>query len=72
MILFHWLAGSVLALIWLSRVWDSARGIPTIADISQAEWDRKPGPGNRLAIVVPACNEQESIEQALRRLLGEP
>ena len=70
MILFHWLAGSVLALIWLSRVWDSARGIPTIADISQAEWDRKPGPGNRLAIVVPACNEQESIEQALRRLLA--
>ena len=69
MILFHWLAGSVLALIWLSRVWDSARGIPTIADISQAEWDRKPGPRNRLDIVVPACNEHESIEQALRRLL---
>ena len=38
MILFHWIAGSVLALIWLSRVWDSARGIPTIADISQADY----------------------------------
>jgi glycosyltransferase involved in cell wall biosynthesis len=70
MMLFHWIAGSALALIWLSRVWDSARGIPTIADISLPEWDRKPGPGNRLAIVVPACNEEESIEQALVRLLA--
>ena len=59
-----------MALIWLSRVWDSARGIPTIADISLPEWDRKPGPGNRLAIIVPACNEEESIEQALVRLLA--
>lgn len=70
MILFHWIAGSVLALIWLSRVWDSARGIPTIADISLPEWDRKPGPANRLAIVVPACNEEESIEQALQSLIA--
>jgi glycosyltransferase involved in cell wall biosynthesis len=70
MMLFHWIAGSALALIWLSRVWDSARGIPTIADISLPEWDRKPGPGNRLAIIVPACNEEESIEQALVRLLA--
>jgi len=70
MMLFHWIAGSALALIWLSRVWDSARGIPTIADISLPEWDQKPGPGNRLAIIVPACNEEESIEQALVRLLA--
>jgi glycosyltransferase involved in cell wall biosynthesis len=70
MMLFHWIAGSALALIWLSRVWDSARGIPTIADISLPEWDRKPGPGNRLAIIMPACNEEESIEQALVRLLA--
>jgi glycosyltransferase involved in cell wall biosynthesis len=70
MMLFHWIAGSALALIWLSRVWDSARGIPTIADISLPEWDRKPGPGNRLAIIVPACNEEQSIEQALVRLLA--
>jgi glycosyltransferase involved in cell wall biosynthesis len=70
MILFHWIAGSLLALIWLSRVWDSARGVPRIADISQPEWYLRPGAGNRLAIVVPACNEEESIEQALLRLLA--
>ena len=70
MIYFHWIAGSLLALIWLSRIWDSVRGVRTLADISLPEWDRKPGPGNRLAIIVPARNEQESIEQALKRLLA--
>lgn len=69
MIYFHWIAGSLLALIWLSRIWDSARGVRTLADISQPEWDRKPGLHSRLAIVVPARNEEESIEQALKRLL---
>jgi len=67
---FHWIAGSLLALIWLSRIWDSVRGVRSLADISQPEWDRKPGPGNRLAIIVPARNEEASIEQALERLLA--
>ena len=71
MIYFHWIAGSVLALIWLSRVVDAVRGVPTIADIASPEWDRKPDANaNRLAIVVPACNEEDSIEQALRRLIA--
>ena len=70
MIYFHWIAGSLLALIWLSRIWDSVRGVRTLADISLPEWDRRPGPGNRLAIIVPARNEEESIEQALKRLLA--
>jgi cellulose synthase/poly-beta-1,6-N-acetylglucosamine synthase-like glycosyltransferase len=63
--------GTVLALIWLSRVLDAARGMPTLADISQPEWDRTPtGPGNRVAIIVPARNEQGSIQAALERLLA--
>jgi cellulose synthase/poly-beta-1,6-N-acetylglucosamine synthase-like glycosyltransferase len=71
MIYFHWIAGSVLALIWLSRVVEAVRGVPTIADIASPEWDRKPDAnGNLLAIVVPACNEEDSIEQALRRLIA--
>jgi glycosyltransferase involved in cell wall biosynthesis len=70
MIYFHWIAGSLLALIWISRIVDAMRGVPTMADITQPEWDRQPGRGNRVAIVVPACNEQDSIEQALRRLLA--
>jgi glycosyltransferase involved in cell wall biosynthesis len=68
---FHWIAGSVLALVWLSRVIDAARGVPTIADISKPEWDCASDPRkNRVAIVVPARNEEADIEQALRRLLS--
>ena len=71
MIYFHWIAGSALALIWLSRVLEAVRGVPTIADVASPEWDRTPEAAvNRLAIVVPACNEQDSIEQALRRLIA--
>jgi cellulose synthase/poly-beta-1,6-N-acetylglucosamine synthase-like glycosyltransferase len=69
--LFHWITGCALALIWLSRVVDAVRGVPTIADIASPEWDRKPDVNvNRLAIVVPACNEEDSIEQGLRRLIA--
>ena len=69
MIYFHWIAGTLLALIWLSRVIDAALGVRTLADISRPDWDRKPPRGNpSVAIVVPARNEEESIEQALLRL----
>jgi glycosyltransferase involved in cell wall biosynthesis len=67
--IFHWIAGTVLGLVWLSRVIDAGFGVRTIPDISAPEWDRKP-PGERpsVAIIVPARNEEESIEQALMRL----
>ena len=38
---FHWIAGCVLGLAWLWRLVDAAVGVPKIADISDAEWDRK-------------------------------
>jgi glycosyltransferase involved in cell wall biosynthesis len=70
---FHWITGSVLALIWLSRVVDAALGVRTLTDISEPEWDRTPATsaGNpRVAIIVPARNEENSIGQALSRLLA--
>ena len=69
---FHCIIGTCLALIWLSRVVDAGRGRRTLADISQPEWDRKPatGSGGRVAIIVPARNEEVAIEQALQRLLA--
>jgi glycosyltransferase involved in cell wall biosynthesis len=71
MMYFHWIAGTLLALIWLSRVVDAGLGVRRLADISEPEWDRKPlsRAGNRVAIIVPARNEKDSIEQALHRLL---
>jgi glycosyltransferase involved in cell wall biosynthesis len=64
-------AGICLALIWLSRLMDAVRGIPTLADLSRPEWDVKQvGPGNHVTIVVPARNEQASIRSTLERLLA--
>jgi len=68
---FHWIAGSILALAWLSRLLDAALGMPKVADISRPEWDLEPGnPEPRVSIIVPARNEEEHVEQALLRLLA--
>src|SRR5712692_8823511 len=70
---FHWIAGILLALMWLSRVVDTTRGVRTLTNISQPEWERHPvtPTGNpRVAIIVPARNEEASIEQALTQLLA--
>jgi glycosyltransferase involved in cell wall biosynthesis len=69
---FHWIAGTILALAWFSRIVDAAIGMPSVADISKPEWDRNPvtPTGNpRVSIIVPARNEEEDIEQSLTRLL---
>jgi glycosyltransferase involved in cell wall biosynthesis len=73
MIYFHWIAGIILALAWFSRIVDAAIGMPSVADVSRPEWDRNPvlPAGNpRVSIIVPARNEEETIEQALRMLLA--
>jgi len=68
---FHWIVGTSLALIWLSRAIDAALGVRTLTDISQPEWDRTPDTTkNRVVIVVPARNEEAAIKQALEQLLA--
>ena len=70
---FHWIAGIILGLAWFSRILDAAIGMPSVADVSHPEWDRNPvlPSGNpRVSIIVPARNEEETIEQALNRLLA--
>ena len=73
MIYFHWITGTSLALAWVSQIVDAALGMPSVADVSRPEWDRNPvsPAGNpRVSIIVPARNEEEVIEQALRTLLA--
>jgi glycosyltransferase involved in cell wall biosynthesis len=73
LIYFHWIAGTILALAWISRIVDAALGMPSVADVSRPEWDRNPvsPAGNpRVSIIVPARNEAESIEKALKTLLA--
>ena len=63
----------MLALAWFSRIVDAALGMPSVADVSRPEWDRNPvsPAGNpRVSIMVPARNEEDSIEQALNTLLA--
>jgi len=70
---FHWIAGSILGLAWFSRIIDASLGMRKIVDITQPEWDRNPvaSRGNpRISIIVPACNEEEDIEQTLTGLLA--
>jgi hypothetical protein len=69
----HWIAGSILALAWFSRIAEAAIGMPTVADIARPEWDRKPATPNgepRVSIIVPARNEAESIRATLTQLLA--
>jgi len=69
MTVLHWIAGCTLALAWFSRILDAALGMPRIADIARPEWDRRPLAPLRVSVVVPARNEEISIEQTLRQLL---
>jgi glycosyltransferase involved in cell wall biosynthesis len=69
---FYWIAGAILALAWASRIVDAAIGMPSVADISQPEWDRNPArpSGNpKVSIIVPARNEERDIEASLVSLL---
>ncbi len=69
----HWIAGTILALAWISRIVDAALGMPSVADVSRPEWNRNPvlPSGNpRVSIIVPARNEEETIEPALNTLLA--
>jgi glycosyltransferase involved in cell wall biosynthesis len=74
---FHWIAGTILALAWFSRIVDAAIGMPSVADISTPEWDRRPAAASgtsasvspTVSIIVPARNEEADIELTLARLL---
>jgi glycosyltransferase involved in cell wall biosynthesis len=73
MVYFYWIAGTILGLAWFSRIVDAALGMHSVADVSRPEWDRNPvsGAGNpRVSIIVPARNEEDTIERALGSLLA--
>jgi glycosyltransferase involved in cell wall biosynthesis len=69
---FHWIAGTILGLAWLSRIIDAAVGMPSVKDISTPEWDRNPvslSVNPKVSIIVPARNEEADIAQCLTSLL---
>ncbi|MDE3202413.1 MAG: hypothetical protein KGN79_15995, partial [Acidobacteriota bacterium] len=62
------------AAVWLWQAWIALRGMPTLPDLTQVDAERldalPDGAGPHLSVIVPACNEAESIEASLRSLLG--
>jgi glycosyltransferase involved in cell wall biosynthesis len=68
-----WLLGAVLGVVWLSRMLAAAFEMRSLAELTNAEFDACPvdtaGRVPRVSIIVPARNEAEHIEAALRSLL---
>jgi len=63
--IFWWALGVLLAVVWVDRLQDAARGMKRVADLTHPQWDRDPQPLPRVSIVVPARDEQEHVEAAL-------
>ena len=70
MIYFHWIAGCILGLTWLSRLVAAGFGMSKIPDISREEWDISPPKQPRVSIIVPACNEEHNVARTLTQLLA--
>jgi glycosyltransferase involved in cell wall biosynthesis len=68
--MFWWTIGILLAILWVWRIADAALGMPSVADIATPQWDL-PWPPNppRVSIIVPARDEENAIETALRSLM---
>ncbi|MBV9482239.1 MAG: glycosyltransferase [Acidobacteria bacterium] len=64
-----WIAGSLVAWAWVSRLVEAAMGMRTVADISRPEWDLSPADQALVTIIVPARNEEADIERTLTSLL---
>ena len=62
----------LLALGWLYQAAIALRGMPTLPDLTRQQFSAPPtdGEGPQLTVVVPACNEEETIRECLRSLLG--
>ena len=66
-------AASLLALGWLWQGLTALRGIPTLPDLAdpKANWPELPVNAQPdVTVVVPACNEEESIRATLNSLLA--
>jgi glycosyltransferase involved in cell wall biosynthesis len=64
---------SMLALGWLWQAVAALRGIPTLPDLAHLGAplpDLEASEGPDVTVIVPACNEEESIEATLRSLLA--
>jgi glycosyltransferase involved in cell wall biosynthesis len=57
--------------LWIWRAVIAGTGLPRLPNLLDPQWDAAPVHGPRLAVVVPACNEEQTIEAGLRSLLAQ-
>jgi glycosyltransferase involved in cell wall biosynthesis len=64
----------LLALGWLWQAVAALRGMPTLPDLTRLNEGESPafadGEGPHITVIVPACNEEDSIQATLRSLLA--
>lgn len=60
----------IVAFAWLTRIVQWIRGISRMSDLSLADALPLVKTSQRLSVIVPACNEEKSIEACLRSLLA--
>ena len=64
----------LLACAWLWKAVAALRGMPTLHDLTRIDAGTLPslpaGDAPHLTVIVPACNEEESIQETLRSLLA--
>jgi cellulose synthase/poly-beta-1,6-N-acetylglucosamine synthase-like glycosyltransferase len=66
-----WILGIFLAVLWVWRVADAGIGMRSVVDIASPEWDKNPPQhAPRISIIVPARDEEDQIESALRSLVS--
>ncbi len=70
MLLFYWITGGVLAVVWLWQLGNVLFGMPRLLDVSLPEWEAGDAALPRLSVVVPARNEAEHIRGCLTSLLS--
>ena len=58
----------LLALAWLSKLIEAARGLPTVPNLLAPEYDRMPAGSPSIAIIVPARDEAPNIAACLESL----
>ena len=61
----------LIALAWLGKFLDAARGLPTVPNLTAREYDGEPAGQPSLVIVVPARNEAPNIAACLESLLAQ-
>ena len=64
-------SASLVALAWLAKLIEAARGLATIPNLLEPEYDVSPSGTPSVTVIVPARNEGENVGACLESLLAQ-